>query len=54
MKKEGLGGYYRGINTKITQSILGAALLLVCKEKITELTRDMFERMNTKNSLRLP
>ena len=46
MKKEGLGGYYRGMNTKITQSILGAAVLLVCKEKITEVTKDIFERIN--------
>lgn len=40
-KKEGFGGYYKGIKTKITQSILAASLLLVCKEKITEFTRDM-------------
>lgn len=37
----GLGGYYKGIKTKIAQSILAASLLLVCKEKITEFTRDM-------------
>jgi hypothetical protein len=36
-------GYYRGLRTKIVQSVVAAALLFVCKEKITELTRDMLE-----------
>lgn len=31
----GLPGYYRGIRTKIVQSVLAAALLFVAKEKIT-------------------
>jgi adenine nucleotide transporter 17 len=35
--KEGVAGYYRGMSTKITQSILGAAILLVCKEKRTDI-----------------
>ena len=35
-KREGLGGYYRGMRTKILQSVLAAALLFMCKEKITE------------------
>lgn len=44
MKREGPAGYYRGMSTKITQSILGAAILLVCKEKITDITRDLLQR----------
>lgn len=44
MRREGLGGYYRGMSTKITQSILGAAILLVCKEKITDITRNLIQR----------
>lgn len=47
MKREGLGGYYRGMSTKITQSILGAAILLVCKERITDITREFLERMKS-------
>jgi adenine nucleotide transporter 17 len=39
--KEGLAGYYRGIQTKIVQSVLAAALLFMCKEKITDFTRDL-------------
>jgi len=39
--KEGLAGYYRGIKTKIVQSVLAAALLFMCKEKITDFTRDL-------------
>ncbi|KAI3436859.1 hypothetical protein D9Q98_006269 [Chlorella vulgaris] len=42
-RTEGLLGYYRGLRTKIVQSVVAAALLFVCKEKITELTRDMLE-----------
>jgi len=37
----GFGGYYKGLRTKIAQSILATSLLLVCKEKITEFTRDV-------------
>lgn len=44
MRREGPRGYYRGISTKITQSILGAAILLMCKEKITDITKDILER----------
>lgn len=41
LRKEGPGGYYRGMRTKIVQSVLAAALLFVCKEKITDATRDV-------------
>lgn len=41
MRTEGPGGYYRGLRTKIVQSVLAAALLFVAKEKISELTRDV-------------
>ena len=37
----GVGGYYRGIGTKLVQSVLAAALLFVAKEKITDVTRDV-------------
>jgi solute carrier family 25 (peroxisomal adenine nucleotide transporter), member 17 len=40
-RKEGLSGYYRGIQTKIVQSVLAAALLFMCKEKTTDFTRDL-------------
>lgn len=40
-RREGALGYYRGIRTKIVQSVLAAALLFMCKEKITEATRDL-------------
>ncbi|KAL4457944.1 hypothetical protein ABPG75_012809 [Micractinium tetrahymenae] len=43
LHKEGPGGYYRGMRTKIVQSVLAAALLFVCKEKITDLTRDVLQ-----------
>ncbi len=35
----GVPGYYKGLNSKIVQSVLAAALLFVCKEKITDVTR---------------
>ncbi|KAL4426979.1 hypothetical protein ABPG77_009540 [Micractinium sp. CCAP 211/92] len=41
LRKEGPGGYYRGMRTKIVQSVLAAALLFVCKEKIADATRDV-------------
>lgn len=34
-----MAGYYRGLRTKIVQSMLAASLLFVCKEKITDATR---------------
>lgn len=37
----GLLGYYKGIKTKIVQSVLAAALLFMCKEKITDATREL-------------
>lgn len=37
----GAGGYYRGLRTKIVQSVLAAALLFVAKEKITDWTREV-------------
>lgn len=39
--REGVGGYYQGIRTKIVQSVLAAALLLMLKEKITDATKAM-------------
>ena len=38
-EREGLAGYYQGIETKILQSILGASVLLMIKEKITARVR---------------
>lgn len=40
-RREGVGGYYRGMRTKIVQSVLAAALLFMCKEKITDFTREL-------------
>ncbi|PSC72619.1 peroxisomal nicotinamide adenine dinucleotide carrier [Micractinium conductrix] len=41
LRTEGAGGYYRGLRTKIVQSVLAAALLFVAKEKITDWTREV-------------
>jgi solute carrier family 25 (peroxisomal adenine nucleotide transporter), member 17 len=38
LRREGVAGYYKGIRTKIVQSMLAAALLFMCKEKITDAT----------------
>jgi hypothetical protein len=48
--KAGLGGYYRGLRTKIVQSVLAAALLFVAKEKITDFTRDLLEAAQSSSS----
>jgi adenine nucleotide transporter 17 len=40
-RREGVGGYYKGMRTKIVQSVLAAALLFMCKEKITDATREL-------------
>lgn len=34
-----MAGYFKGLNSKIVQSVLAAALLFVAKEKITDVTR---------------
>ena len=39
-RKEGLLGFFQGIKTKIVQSVLAAALLFMCKEKISDVTRE--------------
>ena len=49
LNKEGVAGYYRGMSTKITQSILGAAILLVCKEKMTDISTTLLNSSRTKN-----
>ena len=36
MSCAGLLGYYKGMNTKIVQSILAAAILMAIKEKTTQ------------------
>ncbi|EFN58748.1 hypothetical protein CHLNCDRAFT_140450 [Chlorella variabilis] len=42
-RTEGVAGYYRGLRTKVVQSVLAAALLFVAKEKITEAARDLLQ-----------
>jgi adenine nucleotide transporter 17 len=34
--EEGLGVFYKGIETKLTQTILAAALMFTVKEKLAE------------------
>ncbi|GAB4820597.1 hypothetical protein N2152v2_007643 [Parachlorella kessleri] len=41
LRREGLAGYYKGLNSKIVQSVLAAAILFVCKEKITDFARTL-------------
>lgn len=48
-KYEGVSGYYKGIRTKILQSVLAAALLFMCKEKITDFTRETLLPRRDKN-----
>ena len=38
-EKEGLLGFFQGIKTKIVQSVLAAALLFMCKDKMSDATR---------------
>lgn len=45
-EKEGMRGYYRGMKAKIVQSVLAASLLFVCKEKITDFTRELLLAAN--------
>jgi hypothetical protein len=39
IKDEGIGGLYRGIGPKLTQSVLTAAILFMSKEKIYQVTK---------------
>lgn len=39
----GIGGFYRGLRTKIVQSVLAAALLFTCKAKFTDLARRLLQ-----------
>lgn len=47
----GLLGFYAGMNTKIVQSILAAALMMAIKEKITAGTRAVLETPNASPSV---
>jgi hypothetical protein len=49
-RREGILGYFQGIRTKIVQSVLAAAILFMCKEKITEATRDLLLATRTNNA----
>ena len=44
-------GFYGGLNTKIVQSILAAALMMAIKEKLTEGTRQLLDRGLTKQDI---
>ena len=42
---EGLGGLYTGFNVQATKSILSAALMMVIKEAIDDVAKDLYESM---------
>eukprot|EP01098_Paradermamoeba_levis_P005476 TRINITY_DN2300_c0_g1_i1.p1 TRINITY_DN2300_c0_g1~~TRINITY_DN2300_c0_g1_i1.p1 ORF type:complete len:314 (-),score=104.33 TRINITY_DN2300_c0_g1_i1:68-1009(-) len=46
LKDDGLGGFYKGLKTKIFGSVLNAALLLMCKDKIVVLLFGLFALMS--------
>lgn len=45
-KTEGLLGFYRGMHTKMVQSVLAAALLFLIKEEVTEATASVLRGGN--------
>ena len=47
----GLLGFYGGLATKITQSILAAALMMAIKEKLTESTRQLLDTGLSKQNI---
>ncbi|KAJ7541893.1 hypothetical protein O6H91_10G081200 [Diphasiastrum complanatum] len=44
VKYEGLRGFYRGMSTKIVQSVLAAAVLFMIKEELVKLARTIFSK----------
>lgn len=41
VREEGIEGLYKGISTKLTQSVLNAALLFVSQRRIYEMTKEV-------------
>lgn len=39
IQHEGFGGFYKGMNTKIVQSVLAAAILFMVKEELVKVAR---------------
>lgn len=44
VEEEGVQGLYKGIGTKLVQSVLNAALLFVSQRRIYELTKQVSQR----------
>ena len=40
-REEGLSGLYKGVGTKLTQSVLNAAILFVSQRRLYELTKQV-------------
>lgn len=44
IRYEGLGSFYRGLSTKITQSVLAASILFLMKEEMLKFVQALIER----------
>lgn len=51
IRYEGFNGFYKGMGTKIVQSVLAAAVLFMVKEKLVEQTRSLLAK-NVPNTLK--
>eukprot|EP01023_Acetabularia_acetabulum_P043984 TRINITY_DN44053_c0_g1_i1.p1 TRINITY_DN44053_c0_g1~~TRINITY_DN44053_c0_g1_i1.p1 ORF type:complete len:109 (-),score=20.55 TRINITY_DN44053_c0_g1_i1:142-420(-) len=40
LQQEGFGGFYKGIKTKMFQSVLAASIMFMTKEQLTEIVQD--------------
>lgn len=52
LRYEGVHGFYKGMSTKIVQSVFAAAVLFLTKEELVKLTRLLVERREKLNSSR--
>lgn len=46
LKEEGVGGLYKGIGSKLTQSVLTAAILFACQRRLYEITKKALKPLN--------
>jgi solute carrier family 25 (peroxisomal adenine nucleotide transporter), member 17 len=52
VQEEGLLGLYKGIGTKLAQSVLNAAILFVSQRRLYEITKQVRERESSDSNFR--
>ena len=52
VKDEGVGAFYRGMGTKVTQTVFAAALMFAAKEEIAKAVKLAYVQMMLKHKMK--